>query len=108
MRIPAAWVLPNAAGPALANRTIAVSGERIASIEAGGSGDYGRDDEVARGIDIAGIRADPYDGAVFPELLHFIEPRRDDNFAGAVNKTELASVTDGKQRGLSREGNRNG
>lgn len=38
LRIPAAWVLPNAAGPALANRTIAVSGERIASIEAGGSG----------------------------------------------------------------------
>lgn len=38
LRIPAAWLLPNAAGPALANRTIAVSGGRVASIEAGGSG----------------------------------------------------------------------
>ncbi len=38
LRIPAAWLLPDAAGPALANRTIAVSGGRIAAIEAGGSG----------------------------------------------------------------------
>jgi cytosine/adenosine deaminase-related metal-dependent hydrolase len=38
LRIPAAWLVPNAAGPALANRTIAVSGGQIASIEAGGSG----------------------------------------------------------------------
>jgi cytosine/adenosine deaminase-related metal-dependent hydrolase len=38
LRIPAAWLLPNAAGPALANRIITVSNGRIAAVEAGGSG----------------------------------------------------------------------
>ena len=38
LSIPAAWLLPDATGPALANRTIAVSGGRIAAIGAGGSG----------------------------------------------------------------------
>ena len=37
-RILAAWVLPNAAGPALANRTISVSNGRVAAVEDGGSG----------------------------------------------------------------------
>jgi cytosine/adenosine deaminase-related metal-dependent hydrolase len=35
-RIAAAWVLPNAADPALKDRTITVAGGRIAAVEAGG------------------------------------------------------------------------
>ena len=38
MRIPAAWLLPHATGPALADRTVTVADGRIEAVQAGGAG----------------------------------------------------------------------